>query len=77
MFHEVTAGTDIFSGMADESVSVEEKARVFLKKLNDIFHKTFKKTRINSNLQKKNSTDEYMKIKTKLKIYIRNCQNDE
>ena len=61
MFHEVTEGTDIFSTMADENISVEERTRLFLDKLNDIFLKTFKKIRVNKKCLIENPIDNYIK----------------
>ena len=76
-FHEITAGTDIFDDLADVNISVEKRTNLFLQKLNTIFNQTFKKIRINNRIQSQNSTDEYLKVKSRLKKQLKNCQNKD
>ena len=76
-FHDVSAGTDIFSALWDENISVEKRTQGFLQNLNKLFVKTFRKIRIKKRLSYKTPIHEYMKVKCKLKMYLKRCQNEE
>ena len=53
------------------------KSKLFLSELNKIFKQSFKKIRIGQKRSSKQIIDELMKIKTKLKMHLRMCQNKE
>ena len=77
MFHEITSKSDIFVDIVESKNCVEEKSNLFVQSLNRIFSQTFKKIRVNKAIKRSNSTEEYMKVKSKLKILLRNSPNNE
>ena len=77
MFHEISSESDTFNKIVDSNYSVEKKSNLFLQNLNKVFERTFKKIRISKSKKRQNSTEEYMKIKSKLKMHLRNCPNIE
>ena len=77
LFHDVSAGTDIFYMLDDENIPVEKRAQMFLHGLNDIFSKTFRKIRVRKKCLFKDPIHEYLKVKCKLKMYHRRCQNED
>ena len=75
LFFEETENIHHFEEMFSADEDVERNSKVLFQKLNNIFHKCFKKIRITGNKNKKDDTVLYMDMKTTLKIKLRNTDD--
>ena len=74
MFHELTSESEIFAGLGDENISVEKRAQMFVQKLNLVFSKAFKKIRVRKKCQTENPIEEYMKLRSNLKMTLKTAK---
>ena len=73
LFFDATNDSNSFVSCFDDRFSVERNSNKFLKKLDDTFHKCFKKIRIKSKPTLATATDQVSKkilLKTRLKILL-------
>ena len=65
----------MFDQIFSSDCSIEEKSKKFFQKLNSIFQKCFTKIRITGQPNEKDSTVVYMRMKTQLKLDLKNTIN--
>ena len=75
MYHEVTSASDKLLNLSNLKIPVEKKSKLFFQELDEIFHQTFKKSRIR-NIGRNQSVG-LMKVKSILKVHLRNVQNED
>ena len=76
LFLEETNCVQQFRDVFSKDVDIEQNSQQFLKKLNKIIHKCFKKIRITGNVNKKDEMVIYMELKTQLTIKLRITDDD-
>ena len=76
MYHEATSQCDDLFDLSTSNIPLSEKSDLFLQKLNKILHKTFTKSRIGNSKSRICQADQLMKLKSTLKVQLRNVRND-
>ena len=75
LFFAETSNIEQFDEIFLNDLNVEEQSQKLCKKLNSIFQKCFKKIRITGKTNMKDEIVFYMKLKTQLKIDVKNTEN--